>query len=560
MTSPADVVVVGAGGAGAPLAARLSEDPGRRVLLLEAGPTPAGVRGFPAELLDPTTVQGAMPGHPANWSYLGHLTPDLPYMIARGRILGGSTTLNGAYFVRARPADFDAWAEVAGPEWSYDAMLPVLRRLETDRDYGESDGHGSSGPMFVMRPPQASILAAAFTAAARELGFPAEPDKNGLGDPGAGPVPVNVHRPPGSHEAVRWNTGLAYIDPARARPNLEVRGGVRVLRVLIREGRAVGVETTAGPIEAGEVVLCAGAIATPQLLLVSGIGPRADLRALGIDVVADLPVGVAFSDHPDIAIGWRARRPVVDSRERVAFPAALNFSSELLSPERLSSVHSPSVGSPAAAAEADLEILLAVKPLGYLLTGTAHTLAGGVRTVLRHPLRTLRALIGVSARRMAQQLTHRDDLQLIVALQQAAGRGRITITSADPLVPPQIDYRYLEEEADRSRMRLAVRTAVALLRTAAFADVFDGLTELGDAELGDDAALDAWMLAHLGTAIHLCGSVPMGSVVDSHGRVHGVSGLRVADTSILPWAPSRGPAATAVAIGERVADFMRAQG
>ena len=555
MTSPPDVVVVGAGGSGAPLAARLSEDSGRRVLLLEAGPAPTGLRDFPAELLDPTTVRGAVPGHPANWSYLGRLTPQLQYTIARGRILGGSTTLNGAYFVRARPADFDAWAEVAGPEWSYDAMLPVLRRLENDQDHRDADVHGSSGPMVVMRPPQTSILTAAFTAAARELGFSAEPDKNGLGRPGAGPVPVNVHRPPGSREYVRWNTGLAYVAPARARPNLEVRGGVRVLRVLIREGRAIGVDTTAGPIEAGEVVLCAGAIATPQLLLVSGIGPRADLRALGIDVVADLAVGVGFSDHPDIAIGWRPRRGVVDSRERVAFPSALNFSSQ-----DGPSAQSPSPGSSRAAAEADLEILLSVKPLGYLLTGATHPLAGGARTVARHPLRTLRALFGVSPRRMAQQLSHRDDLQLIVALQQPAGRGRITITSADPLVAPQIDYQYLQAESDRSRMRLAVRTAVALLRTEAFADVFGGLTELSEAELDDDAALDGWMLAHLGTAIHLCGSAPIGSVVDAHGRVRGVPGLRVADTSILPWAPSRGPAATAVAIGERVADFMRAGG
>ncbi|WP_292835413.1 GMC family oxidoreductase N-terminal domain-containing protein [Microbacterium sp.] len=555
MISRPDVVVVGSGGSGAPLAARLSEDPERRVLLLEAGPAPVGARDYPPELLDPATVQGAMPGHPANWSYLGHLTAQLPYTIARGRILGGSTALNGAYFVRARPADFDAWAEIAGPEWSYDAMLPVLRRLETDRDYGDDDGHGSSGPMVVVRPPQNSILAAAFTSAARERGFPLEIDKNRPGAAGVGPVPANVHRPPGVSGAVRWNTGLAYIDPARERPNLEVRGGVRVLRVLIRAGRAVGVETTAGQIEAGEVVLCAGAIATPHLLLVSGIGPQADLAALGIDVVADLPVGVAFSDHPDIAVGWRARGPVVSSRERVAFPTALNLSSQ-----RVPSAQSPPNEPSEPATATDLEILLAVKPLGYLLTGAAHPMGVGVRAVLRHPVRTLRALFGVSARRMAQQISHRDDMQLIVALQQPVGRGRITITSADPLTPPRIDYNYLQEEADRSRMRLGIRTAVELLRTTAFASVFDGLTELGDAELDDDAELDAWMLGHLGTAIHMCGSAPMGAVVDSHGRVHGVPGLRVADTSILPWVPSRGPAATSVAIGERIADFMRADG
>ena len=526
-------VVVGAGASGIPLAARLSADPRRSVVLLEAGDTTAPT---PPELLDAATVQGAMPGHPANWGHLGHLTPDLPYTIARGRILGGSSALNGAYFVRPRPRDCAAWAREAGPEWSYDALLPTMRAMETDADHPGSPLHGAAGPMPIRRPPQRSRTARAFAAAAAELGFPAEPDKNAASAPGVGPVPSNIVA------GRRINTALAYLSP-EVRQRIDLHGNVRALSIIVEDGRAVGVRTTSGPVLGDEVVLCAGAIGTAQLLLVSGIGPAARSEALGIRVVADLAVGTAFSDHPDIAVGWRARRPVFDPAERFAFPTALNFSS-----------------SPDASRDGDLEILLSVKPLGFLLTGSTHARAAGTRHALRHPVRTVRSLLGVSARRTAAQVAHLDDLQLIVGLQEPEGRGSIVLESADPLHPPRIDYRYLESAADRLRMRHGVRTAVALLRTRAFAGLFDRLTELDDATLADDDALDGWMRTHLGTAIHMCGTAPLGDVVDGHGRVRGVPGLRVADTSILPTVPSRGPFASAVLVGERIAELMRGEG
>ncbi len=169
----------------------------------------------------------------------------------------------------------------------------------------------------------------------------------------------------------------------------------------------------------------------------------------------------------------------------------------------------------------------------------------------------------MSRRRLAQQLTHHADLSFIVAVQAETSRGNITLESADPSTPPRIDYNYLSTESDRSRMREAVRVTVSILRSQAFAPLFGRLTELDDRTLDDDALLDAWMLTHLGTAIHLCGSARFGgagdrgAVVDQYGRVHGIEGLRVADTSILPSTPTRGPAATAVLIGELVADFIR---
>jgi choline dehydrogenase len=539
-------IVVGAGTAGAALAARLSEDPAHRVTLLEAGPAPRSANEFPPGLLDASTVEGAMPGHPANWSYLGQLTPDLPYTIARGRIAGGSSTINGGYFVRARPEDFDRWAATAGPDWAYERVLPVLRDLERDLDLGAGTFHGDAGPMPVRRARQHGPVARAFAAAARELGFPDEPDKNAPGPPGVGPVPQNVI------DGRRVNTALAYLEPARERANLEVRGGCSVRRVLFDGTCAIGVEVDAHGralqevIDADEVVLCAGGIGTPHLLLVSGIGPADHLRALDIPIVHDSPgVGRAFTDHPDLSIGWRAGRDVVDPHAPETFTTALNFS------------------SPAGEPAGDLEILSCVTTMGRMLTGSSSTLLGGAKSAARHPLATLRALRGASLRRVRDQLAHARDLVLLVGLQHEAARGSITLASADPAVFPRIDYHYLSNPNDLARLRVGVRTAVALLRSRAFVGLFERLTELDDATLDDDAALDRWMLAHLGTAIHLCGSAPMGpaadpnAVTDGFGRVHGLERLRIADTSMLPDAPSRGPAATAVLIGELVARFIR---
>lgn len=501
-----DVVVVGAGTSGCVVAARLA-DAGRRVLLLEAGADHAQPADFPPELRDASTLAASEPGHAANWALRGELVPGRTAAVPRGRVVGGSSALNAGAFLRATRADLDGWAGLGNDLWSYDRVLPAFRRSETDHDFGDRPYHGTAGPVPVRRPRPGHPLAAAFAEASAQLGFPAEPDKNADGPPGHGPVPFNVA------DGVRVNTAMAYLSPRRGSAELTVRGGTTVRGVVLERGRAVGVRTGDGVVRAGEVVLSAGAVGSPHLLLLSGIGPADELRAAGIEVAVDVPgVGADFTDHPHVYVGFRPVGPIAAPAGRLPLHGVLHVTSD---------------GAPQ---PGDLELLPWLAPFGRRTGEPADPLG--------------------------------DELVVGVGLQAQESRGRLGLRSADPSEPPRLGYRYLAEASDRRRLREGVRVAAELLRARALAPVVAERTGLPDDVLADDTALDRWVRAHLTTAIHLCGTARMGpesdagAVVDQQLRVRGVTGLRVVDTSVLPTAPSRGPAATAVMLGERAAELV----
>jgi choline dehydrogenase len=504
-----DVVVVGGGSAGSALAARLAEDPDRRVLLIEAGPAPDSIGAFSPDLLDAGRVLGADVAHPDNWAYPARLTTTREYSIARGRVLGGSSTINGAYFIRPRREDAERWAAAGGSRWSWDALLPVLRRLERDFDYGETAVHGGSGPTPVERPALEHPAAAAFVDAARSLGFADEADKNDQGVGGIGPVPTNAV------DGIRFNAAMAYLLANRRIGRSTVWGDSTVSRILFERGAAVGVQVSradgSGVVTAGHVVVCAGAIGTPALLLRSGVGPAAQLEALGIPVVADRPVGSALSDHPQVVVEWRPRAELEVPRTSW-MTAALH----------LASTGGPAVG--------DIEVLQSVVPMAELIGGPHVT---------------------------------RAPLPFLVSAQFPVRGGRLALHPGRPLGSPLLEYGYLADDDDRRRLREGVRATAALLGTAALAPLVESIVDLSDSTLDHDDALDAWIAARLGTSLHTCGTVPFGhpddpaAVVDGAGLVHGVRGLRIADTSILPTAPLRGPAVSALLVGEVLSDAIR---
>jgi len=505
-----DLVVVGAGASGSVVAARASEDPDRTVLLIESGDSPRTRAEFPPELLDAATVPGAQPVAGRHWDHPVRLADDRLSSIFRGRFLGGSTATNGGYFMRARREDYAAWAAAGNPAWAYESVLPLLRALERDLDYGDTDLHGGSGPVPVHRPDLTGPITSAFAQAADELGFPAEPDKNAQGTPGFGPVPRNVEN------GIRWNTGLAYVLPALDRANLSLLAGATVRRIRFRGSRAVGVDIQVDgrdcTVEAGAVVLSAGALGTPALLMRSGIGPAADLHALGIPVVGDLPaVGRRFSDHPQVVLEW-APRDYRGRGDHSWISACLNFRS----------TDGPRSG--------DLQILPAKVPMSVLTGGATPA---------------------------------KPTLPVLISVMRPAPTGGMRLLCADPDVPLDIRYGYLSTAGGRARFREAVRTALALVSSRAFAGVAAGEPDLDRRTAADDTALDGWIRDRLGTSLHTSGTAPMGSpddpstAVDQFGRVHGIDGLRVADTSILPAAPLRGPANTAVLIGEMIAHALR---
>ncbi len=521
-TSTVDYVVVGAGSGGCVVAARLSGDAGTQVLLLEAGvPDDAPEIGIPAAF--PKLFKS-----PLDWNYetqaQAHLNGRKLYW-PRGKMLGGSSSINAMIYIRGNKADYDAWAEAGNVGWSYDEVLPYFIRAE-DNENGADAFHGSGGPLHVENRRYTHEICDAITAGFEEIGYPANPDFNGEHQEGVGRYQVT------QKGGVRHSVASAYLKPALARPNLQVRTGAHVTRILIEHGRAVGAEY----LEGGEthtvyaeqgVVLAAGAITSPHLLMLSGVGERAMLESAGVALVHELPgVGHNLQDHLFV--------PLVYETQTVSLKDATSEANFALYMSDQQGMLCSNIGE-----------------TGGFMKSEAHLDApdlqfhNGAALFVDHGFLELEG----------------HHYTLLPSLVAPRSRGRVQLASSDPQAYPLIEPDYLSDEADMDVLLRGLKLARQVGGSAALSG-HRTREAMPGAAVQDDEGLRDYIRSQAMTIYHPVGTCKMGhddlAVVDDQLRVRGLSRLWVADASVMPSIVRGNTNAPTIMIAEKAAEFIAA--
>jgi len=524
-----DYIIVGAGSAGCVLANRLSSDKTKTVLLLEAGPENAAL-----SLKMPAAVLSNLNSTKHNWAFKGEPEPQFNGRALkhdRGKTLGGSSSINGMVFIRGHALDFERWRQSGCDGWSYADVLPYFKRMES-YEGGADEYRGDSGPLQVHRPTANDPLTRAFLKAGGEAGYPLTDDICGYRQEGFGVLDSSVYK------GERWSAARAYLDPVRDNSNLTIVTGATVQRILFQGRKSNGVSYIDGQgkkVDATvsrEVILCAGAVGSPQLLMLSGIGPGDHLNSHGIEPLYDLPgVGQNLNDHPDFVLKYKCLQPVsLWPKTKLLGRTAAGIQWLTSRKGIVASNHFDVVACIKSGPDAEYpDIQLTQSP------------------------------IAVDHDTWAPLPEHA--FQIHVGLMQAYSRGHIELRSADPAAPPKILVNYLQDPRDREMMISGIRQVRKLVQQPAYADlkgdeIYPGAKAQSNQQLNDcltDRTVSQW---HLSGTARMGSKTDEGAVVDPEGKVHGIDGLRVVDASIMPTVTNGNTNSPTLMLAEKLSDAI----